>query len=51
MFKFLGKGFSALILSFLLAVPAGAAAPYYEGKAIRLIVGFSPAVVSTPTPV
>ncbi|HET7393874.1 MAG TPA: hypothetical protein VFK25_08780, partial [Candidatus Binatia bacterium] len=41
MFNFLGKGLSALMFSFLLAVPAGAAAPYYEGKTIRLIVGFS----------
>ena len=41
MFKFLGKGFSALTFSMLLAIPAHAAAPYYEGKAIKLIVGFS----------
>jgi tripartite-type tricarboxylate transporter receptor subunit TctC len=41
MFKFMGGGVSALLLSFLFAVPARAAAPYYEGKTIRLIVGFS----------
>ncbi len=41
MFKFLGKGVSALILSFLVVIPADAAAPYYDGKTIKLIVGFS----------
>src|ERR687898_642505 len=41
MFKFLGKGVSALIFSLLVGIPAHAAAPYYEGKTIKLIVGFS----------
>lgn len=35
------KCFPTLALGLLLAVPAFAAAPYYEGKSIRLIVGFS----------
>lgn len=35
------KSLPALLLGVLLAGPAHAAAPYYEGKTIRLIVGFS----------
>jgi tripartite-type tricarboxylate transporter receptor subunit TctC len=35
------KCFPTLALGLLLTVPAFAAAPYYEGKSIRLIVGFS----------
>lgn len=35
------KSFPAALLGLLLAAPAHAAAPFYEGKTIRLIVGFS----------
>src|SRR5918999_6183813 len=41
MFKLFAAGLTALVLSALLLIPAYAAAPYYEGKTIRLIVGFS----------
>jgi tripartite-type tricarboxylate transporter receptor subunit TctC len=39
--KHVANAFVAFGLSLLLADAAGAAAPYYEGKTIRLIVGFS----------
>jgi tripartite-type tricarboxylate transporter receptor subunit TctC len=35
------RSWPALALSFALALPAYAAAPYYEGKTVRIIVGFS----------
>ncbi|MEX0804075.1 MAG: tripartite tricarboxylate transporter substrate-binding protein [Candidatus Binatia bacterium] len=41
MFTFFVKGFLTLLFSLVLFVPAYAAAPYYEGKTIKLIVGFS----------
>ena len=41
MSKHLRYAFLASVLSWLLAPPAESAAPYYEGKTIKLIVGFS----------
>ena len=41
MAKSLVRSWPALALSFALALPAYAAAPYYEGKTARIIVGFS----------
>ena len=35
------RSWPALALSLALALPAYAAAPYYEGKTVRIIVGFS----------
>jgi tripartite-type tricarboxylate transporter receptor subunit TctC len=39
--KTLGRLFCAVVASVILAHPARAAAPFYEGKSIKLIVGFS----------
>jgi tripartite-type tricarboxylate transporter receptor subunit TctC len=39
--KFLNSLVSAFLLLVVMIIPAGAAAPFYEGKSIRLIVGFS----------
>ena len=41
MAKSLIRSWPAFVLSFALALPAYAAAPYYEGKTVRIIVGFS----------
>jgi tripartite-type tricarboxylate transporter receptor subunit TctC len=39
--KFRNSLVSAFLLLVAMIIPAGAAAPFYEGKSIRLIVGFS----------
>jgi tripartite-type tricarboxylate transporter receptor subunit TctC len=39
--KFFGRVFCGLALCVVLVLPTQAAAPFYEGKSIRIIVGFS----------